>query len=170
LPVFDFYDDKINKLEDEMFNNSYKNYLSVLLQARRDLNNLRRILAPQREALHFLTRNSSRFIKAKHMVYFRDVYDHIFRVVALTESYHDTLSSVMQAYFSYQSNKLNEIMKRMTVLATLTMPTVMIASIYGMNFQHMPELNHPLGYFGSLALMAFVSIGMLVWMKLKKWI
>ena len=76
----------------------------------------------------------------------------------------------MQAYFSYSSDKLNETIQRMTVLATLSMPAIMIASIYGMNFRHMPELNHPHGYFLALGAMAATSAVMLIWMKVRKWI
>jgi len=86
------------------------------------------------------------------------------------EGFHEMLTSILQAYFSSSSHRLNAMIQRMTVLATLSMPTIMIASIYGMNFRFMPELDWPYGYFISLGLMFFVSISMLVWMKLKKWI
>jgi len=103
-------------------------------------------------------------------MYFRDVYDHLVRIQSMAESYQETLNSILQVYFSYTSTKLNEVTKRLTVLATITLPPVIIASIYGMNFRHMPELEWPFGYWFALALCAVSSVGMLVWMKLKKWI
>ncbi len=169
-PVLDRYEEKIDKLEDEIFNHPPQNYLETIMHAKRDIFHFRRTIAPQRDTLNFITRNPSTFIKSKNLIYFRDVYDHLFRIYGTVEGFHEAISGILQAYFSYSSNKLNEVMKRMTVLATLTMPAIIIASIYGMNFHHMPELDHPYGYFFSLGLMAVTSISLLIWMKIKKWI
>ncbi len=169
-PILDQYEEKIDALEEEIFNHPSQDFLATIMQVKRDVFHFRRIIAPQRDALNHLTRNPTALIKSKHLIYFRDVYDRLFRLYGTVEGFHDALSGILQAYFSYSSNKLNEIMKRMTVLATLTMPTVIIASIYGMNFKNMPELGHPYGYFMSLGLMVVTSMVMLVWMKFKKWI
>ncbi|MBI4115871.1 MAG: magnesium/cobalt transporter CorA [Candidatus Omnitrophica bacterium] len=169
-PVLDHYDKRMDSIEEEMFNNPSKNYLAMVLQVKRDIFQLRRIVVPQRDTLNFLTRNPTAFIKPKHMMYFRDVYDHLFRVYGIVEGLHEMIPSVLQVYFSHSSHTLNEVMKRMTILATLSMPVVMIASIYGMNFKFMPELDWQYGYFLSLGLMFLVSIIMLIWMKFKKWI
>ena len=170
MPVLDQYDHQIDLIEEEMFNHTSKDFLAQLMQVKRDVFNLRRIVAPQRDTVNFLTRNPTPFIKPKHMMYFRDVYDHLFRVYSILEGFHEMMPSILQVYFSHSSHQLNEIMKRMTVLATLTMPSMIIASIYGMNFKHIPELTWDHGYFISLGLMAAISIVMLIWMKLKKWI
>lgn len=169
-PALDFYETRIDKLEEDIFNNPPKHFLATIMQVKRDIFHFRRIVAPQRDTLNLISRTPSPFIRAKNRMYFRDVFDHLFRIYGNIEGLHEETTSLLQAYFSYSSNKLNEIMKRMTVLATLAMPTVMIASVYGMNFHHMPELDHPLGYFFSLGLMAITSVGMLVWMKFKRWI
>jgi magnesium transporter len=169
-PVLDQYDQRIEQIEEEMFNSPSKDYLAMVLQIKRDIFQLRRIVAPQRDTVNYLTRNPTAFIKPKHMMYFRDVYDHLFRVYGTVEGFHELIPSILQVYFSHSSHNLNEVMKRMTVLATLTMPSIIIAGIYGMNFQHMPELQWGYGYYASLALMAVISLGMLVWMKFKKWI
>jgi len=170
MPILDQYDHKIDELEEHIVNQPPKDYLALLIQLKRDIFNLRRSVSPQRDMIYNLSRNQTAFIRPENMVYFRDVYDHLFRIYGVAEGYHDAVANILQVYFSYQSNKLNEIMKRMTVLATLTMPTVIIASIYGMNFHNMPELSHPYGYLFALLLMAAVSFGMLIWMKLRKWI
>jgi len=169
-PVLDQYDQQIDAIEEEIFNNPPADYLSRLMQVKRDIFNLRRTVVPQRDTLNFLTRTPTSFIKPKHMMYFRDVYDHLFRIYGTVEGFHEVLAGILQAYFSYSSHRLNQMIQRMTVLATLSMPAVMIASIYGMNFQFMPELGWKYGYFLSLGLMFFISVGMLVWMKFKKWI
>jgi len=169
-PILDHYDDKIDQLEEEIFNNPPANYLSTLMQVKRDIFHLRRMVAPQRDTVNYLTRNPTPFIRRKNMMYFRDVYDHLVRIHKVAESFHEMLSSILQVYFSYSSTKLNEVVKHMTVLATLTMPSIIIASIYGMNFQHMPELSWKFGYPFSMALAIGVSASMLLWMKSKKWI
>lgn len=169
-PVLDQYEEKIDKLEDEIFNHPAQDYLETIMRAKRDVFHFRRTIAPQRDTLNYLTRNPTVFIKAKNLIYFRDVYDHLFRIYGTVEGFHEAISGILQAYFSYSSNKLNEVMKRMTVMATLTMPSIIIASIYGMNFKNMPELDHPYGYLFSFVLMGVTSIGMLLWMKWKKWI
>lgn len=169
-PILDEYDEKIDSIEEEIFNNPGPDFLTGLMRLKHNIFNLRRVIAPQRDTINFLTRNPTAFIKPKHLMYFRDVYDHLFRLYGIAEGFHEALTSTLQAYFSYSSHRLNEVMKRLTILATLSMPVVMIASIYGMNFQHMPELAWRYGYYLSLALMAVTGVGMVAWMKFKKWI
>lgn len=169
-PVLDQYDAKIDQLEECLFNMPAHDYLATVMQAKRDVFNLRRIIAPQRDLISNLTRIHTDFISQEHMMYFRDVYDHLFRIYGLAESFHESLASILQVYFSYSSNKLNEVVKHMTVMATLTMPSVIIASMYGMNFEYMPELHWKFGYPFSIALSLGISGALLVWMKLKKWI
>jgi magnesium transporter len=170
LPILNEYDVKIDELEKEMFNHASKNYLQTLLQTKQDIFHLRRIIGPQRDTVYSLTRNPNRFIKAKHLMYFRDVYDHLFRIHSMAESYHENLNNILQVYFSYSSFKLNEVLKHLTVLATVTMPPVIIASIYGMNFKHFPELEWAMGYPFAIGLCVLSSLATLVWMKFKKWI
>ncbi|MCM8776459.1 MAG: magnesium/cobalt transporter CorA [Candidatus Omnitrophica bacterium] len=170
LPVIDQYDEKADKLEEEIFNNPPADYLATILRIKRDIFHLRRIISPQRETINFLTRNPTPFIKPKNMIYFRDIYDHLFRLYGIVEGIQEMLTGILQAYFSYSSNRLNEVIKRLTILATLTMPAVVIASIYGMNFQNMPEIGWRYGYHFSWLLMICTTVILLVWMKLKKWI
>jgi magnesium transporter len=169
-PSLDYYDVKIDKVEDAAFGDAPERFISTVLQLKRDLFFLRRMIAPQRELLSHLTRSSSPYIKQEHMIYFRDVYDHLVSIYQFAEGHHEMLSNLLQAYFSYSSHKLNEIIKHMTVMATLTMPAVLIASIYGMNFKHIPELDWAYGYHYAIGLSIVVSVGMLVWMKWRKWI
>ncbi|MFA7000592.1 MAG: magnesium/cobalt transporter CorA [Candidatus Omnitrophota bacterium] len=169
-PVLDLYDDKIDRLEDEIFNNPPSNYLSTLMQVKQDIFNLKRIVSPQRDTVGQLVRNPTNFIRTKHLMYFRDVSDHLIRIYTVAEGLHENLSNILQVYFSYSSVKLNEVVKHLTVLATLTMPPLIIASIYGMNFKHMPELSWQHGYTFALMLSLVTSSIMLLWMKMKKWL
>jgi len=170
LPVLTDYDVKIDTLEKEMFNHASKGFLQTLLQTKQDIFHLRRVIGPQRDTVYSLARNPNRFIKAKNLMYFRDVYDHLFRIYGMAETYHESLNNILQVYFSYSSYKLNEVLKHLTVLATITMPPVIIASIYGMNFKHFPELEWALGYPFAIGLCVLSSFATLVWMKFKKWI
>lgn len=169
-PVLDLYDAQVDHLEEEIFNQTKTEQLADIMKLKKDLFHFRRTVAPQRDTISFLTRNDTGFIRPENMPYFRDVYDHLFKIYGMIEALHEAVTGLMQVYFSYSSHKLNDSIKRMTVMATITMPPVVIASIYGMNFTHMPELSHPLGYFGSLLLMAVTSITILIFMKWKKWI
>jgi len=170
LPVFHQYEDRADLLETDMFNRSpSREKLATLLQLKQDISTLRRIVGPQRDTLHFLTRNAGRFIKEKHLIYFRDISDHLFRISALANGMYDHLTSMMEVYFSYLSSELNVAMKRLTVVATLTMPAIMIASIYGMNFRVIPGAAHEHGFWGVMILTVLITFVMYVWMRIKKW-
>jgi len=170
LPVFHQYEDKADLLEKEMFNKSpSREKLETLLQLKQDISTLRRTVGPQRDTLHFLTRNAGRFIKTKHLIYFRDISDHLFRIASLANGLYDHLTSMMEVYFSYLSSELNVVMKRLTVVATLTMPAIMIASIYGMNFRMIPGATHEHGFWFIMLLTVIITAAMYVWMRVKKW-
>ena len=170
-PVLDCYEDKIDALEDQVFNSATKkDDMPTIMQLKKDIFHFRRIVAPQRDMLNYLTRTPTAFIKTRNMAYFRDVYDHLFRMYGSIEAIHESLNGLIQAYFSYSSHKMNEAVKRMTVMATLTMPAVIISGIYGMNFHYIPELHWHYGYFYAHGLIAMTSLSMLGLMKYKKWI
>ena len=170
LPAVHQYENRMDLLEKDMFDKSpSKEKLATLLQLKQDISTLRRIVGPQRDTLHFLTRNGGNLIKAKHLIYFRDISDHLFRIAALANGMYDHLTSMLDVYFSYLSSELNTVMKRLTVVATLTMPAVMIASIYGMNFRVIPGATHEHGFLGIMIFTALITAGMFVWMKVKKW-
>lgn len=170
LPIFHQYEDRADLLEKDMFNKSpSREKLATLLQLKQDISMLRRIVGPQRDTLHFLTRNAGRFIKAKHLIYFRDISDHLFRIASLANGMYDHLTSMMEVYFSYLSSELNVVMKRLTVVATLTMPTIMVASIYGMNFKVIPGAAHEHGFWITMILTVLVTFAMYAWMRIKKW-
>lgn len=169
-PVLHQLDERIDLLEDEILHESTRDFVSNAIQIKKDLFSLRRIIAPQRDTINYLTRNPSAIINPKNTIYFRDIYDHLFRIYGEVEGFHEMVASILQVYFSQSSHRLNEIVKRMTVMATLTMPSVIIASIYGMNFKFMPELEWYWGYPLSIGLMALIGLVMLAWMKWRKWI
>ncbi len=169
-PVLEYFDERVDALEDEVCNENEPHFLENFMQTKKDLFKLRRVIMPQREMLGYLTRHPAEFISKKRVVYYRDIYDHLVRLQEVAESHHESLTAALQAYFSYSSHRLNDVMRRLTVLATLATPVLIIASLYGMNFHHMPELHWKWGYPFSIFLMFGMSAALLIWMKQKKWI
>ncbi|HLD56026.1 MAG TPA: magnesium transporter CorA family protein, partial [Candidatus Omnitrophota bacterium] len=169
LPVIADQERKIDIIEEKIFSENKDNVLPSILKIQKDVIYLKRIIAPQQETVGNLSRSARSFIKPKNMVYFKDIYDHLFRYYQMTEKLHSLLTGILQVYFSHVSTKLNEVIKTMTVIATIGIPPMVIASIYGMNFKHMPELYWEWGYFFSLGLMTLSSAIILIYMKIKKW-
>lgn len=131
---------------------------------------LRRSVWPLREVLSQLERQESALIQEGTTLYLKDVYDHIIQVIDTIETFREMLSGMLDVYLSSVSNRLNEVMKVLTIIATIFIPLTFIAGVYGMNFKYMPELEWPLGYFAALGLMAMVVVGMLLFFRKKKWI
>jgi magnesium transporter len=131
---------------------------------------MRRMSIHQREILLRLSRGEFDEIPREVAPFYRDVYDHFLRVNDLVENYRDLVTSALEAYLSVQSNRMNEIMKTLTLISTIMLPITFIAGVYGMNFKLMPELDTSWGYPAALGLMAAVALGTLIWFRQKGWI
>jgi magnesium transporter len=162
-------DDEIDELEDQVITEPTPNTLNRIFLLKRQLAHLRRVAIPQREMFALLNNREFPYIKPRTIIYFRDVYDHLIRVYELIDSLRELLSGALDAYLSQTSNRLNNVMKTLTMIATIFMPMTLISSIYGMNFKHMPELLNPWGYPFALGLMGTVGVGMLPLFKKRKW-
>jgi magnesium transporter len=141
-----------------------------ILKFKRMLQGLRRMSIHQREILLRLSRGEFDEIPRETVPFYRDVYDHFLRINDLLDSYRDTVSSALEAYLSVQSNRMNEVMKTLTMISTVMLPLTFIAGVYGMNFKHMPELEWMLGYPFSLVLMGVVATAILLWFRHKGWL
>jgi magnesium transporter len=175
LPVMDRIDDEIEGLEDRAIARPTREDLETILTLKRSLQRIRRASARHKEILVVLYRDDAELISADVQPYFRAVHDHLARVADLAESYRDLLGGVLDAYLSTTSNRLNEVMKFLTVIATVMMPMTCIAGVYGMNFDrgqpgNMPELGWPYGYLIALGLMALVGVAMLIYFRVRKWL
>lgn len=170
FPVLDQFDSRIDQIEEEVFARPDRETLNKIFSLKKEVMHLRRVASPQREILNRLSRDPFPVISSKAAVYFRDVYDHLARITDLAESYRDLVTSALDAYLSVVSNRLNEIMKLLTVFTATLMPLTVLTGIYGMNFQNMPELHSRYGYFIVLGVMALTSIGMLLFFRKKKWL
>jgi magnesium transporter len=125
---------------------------------------------PLRDVISKLGRRESPLINDATVIYFRDVYDHTIVAIDDVETHRDILSGMLDIYLSSVSNKLNETMKVLTVIATIFMPLTFLAGLYGMNFKHMPELEWPWGYYAVLGLMVLIVAVMLGYFRKRKWI
>ena len=174
--VLEHVGDRIEDLEEGIIGGDEELSLRAVHELRTDLIGLRRSVWPLREVLSSLERTDTRLIDQATHIYLRDVYDHAIQVIDTVESYRDVVSGMMDLYMSSVSNRMNQVMKVLTIIATIFIPLTFIAGIYGMNFNtqvsqlNMPELNLPFGYPAVLALMALVAVGMLIYFKRKKWL
>ena len=169
LPLLDKWDTEIEGLEDKIIQGETENALEKLVDFRRRVSEMKRSIAPQRHMVYLLSKQDSQVVSEKAAVYFGDILDHIIRAQGILDSQRDLINSAFQAYSSNTTTQLNEVMKTLTLVATIFMPLTLITGIYGMNFQFMPELNSPAGYFIVLTIMLVIGIGMLSYFKKKKW-
>jgi len=174
LPVIDHLDDQLDSLEDDVLRRagtpSGPPVLRRILRFKRLIQELRRMSIHQRELLLRLARGEFDEIPAEAVPFYRDVHDHFVRINDLVESYRDVVAGALEAYLSVQSNRMNEVMKTLTLIATVMLPVTFIAGVYGMNFDEMPELHHRWGYPFVLGLMALVTVACFAWFRHKGWI
>jgi magnesium transporter len=167
--VLENMEDRIEGVEQEVVSDPSSDTVRNLYSLKRELIFLRKGIWPLREVLAAMTRRESKLISDPVEIYLHDVYDHIIQVIDIIEVSRDMLSGMLDIYLSSTSNRLNEIMKFLTLIATIFMPLSFLTSLWGMNFRSMPELNLRWGYPAALAIMASVAISMVLWFRKKKW-
>jgi magnesium transporter len=168
--VLENLEEKIEYLEEDLVKRTTPSTLQAIHILKRELILLRKSLWPLREAVNALERSDSPLINKSTGIYFKDIYDHIIAVIDTMETFRDMLSGMLDIYLSSISNRLNEVMKVLTIIATIFMPLTFLAGVYGMNFKYMPELEFRWGYFGVLGIMLVVALLMLMYFKKKKWL
>jgi magnesium transporter len=168
--VLDNLEEKIEDLEDDLVKKASPSTLDAIHILKRELILLRKSLWPLREAVSSLERSDSPLINKSTIVYFKDIYDHTMAIIDTVETFRDMLSGMLDIYLSTISNRLNEVMKVLTIIATIFMPLTFIAGVYGMNFKYMPELEFRWGYFCVLGIMLVIALLMVRYFKKKKWI
>jgi magnesium transporter len=170
FPVIESLAERMHGLEEAaLVSTNTEPTLLELVRLRRDLVGVRRAVWPMREVVTILQREESTLITPETRVFLRDVYDHAIQALEIVESLRDTAVSIMDVFLSVQNQRLNEVMKVLTVIATIFIPLTYIASIYGMNFKHMPELEWRWGYPAVLGLMLLTAGGMVVYFKRRGW-
>lgn len=175
-PILEVFGDNIETIEDALLRSSVsKTTLAEIHRIRRELLLLRRNLWPQREVINNLLRSENTLIKEGTSFYIRDCYDHTIQILELIENYREMASSLIDIYLSSTSHRLNEIMRVLTMIATIFIPLTFVVGVYGMNFSHpnspwaMPELHWYFGYPMVWGIMIFIVIGMVIYFKRKNW-
>ncbi|HET6486520.1 MAG TPA: magnesium transporter CorA family protein [Spirochaetia bacterium] len=174
LPVVDDLDEEMDRVEERILSTPEPAVLSQVLRIKRALLHLRRIVAPQRETLNRLARDQLSVIEAGQRVYFRDVYDHLVRLHDLTEGLRDLAAGALDTYLSVVNNRMNEVMKTLTTIATLFMPISFLTGFFGMNF--FSASNPPAPWTGRVMLgvvccvTVVVPTVMFLWLRRRRWI
>lgn len=168
--VLEGFGNFLEDLEREVMENPRQQTLHEIQNVKRAMIEVRRAVWPLRDALNVLLRGDSRTFKKATLVFLRDVYDHTVRVMDMTETMRELIGGMVDIYMSAVSNRMNEVMKVLTIIATIFIPLTFIAGVYGMNFEHMPELHWEKGYFYVWGVMLLVGVVLLLLFKRKRWL
>ena len=176
FPILEEFGERLEALEEEVIARPSPAVISQIHSAKRDLLTLRRAIWPQREAMSWLLREPCLLISDDTRLYLRDCYDHVSQIIDMVETFRELASGLVDAYQSSISNKMNEVMKVLTIIATIFIPLSFVAGLYGMNFNqeksplNMPELSWYWGYPFALGLMAAIAGGLLIFFWRKGWL
>jgi len=170
MPTIEEIDEKNDQLEAEALHDPKSETLMSIMQLKRSILALTRIVMPQREIVNGLSRGEYALISERAQIYYRNIYDHLVRIEMLTLGLRDMAESVLSTYLSSVSNRMNEVMKMLTLIATIFIPLTFIAGVYGMNFANMPELEWRYGYFIILIIMAVIGISLAIYFRRRRWL
>jgi magnesium transporter len=162
--------ERIEDLEEELIADPSPKTLNGIHVLKNEMLFLRKAVWPLREVINSIERTESALVKKGTGIFFRDIYDHIIQVIDTVETYRDMLGGMFDTYLSSLSNRMNEVMKVLTIIATIFIPLTFLAGIYGMNFKFMPELGWRWGYAGVWVIIVAVALTMILFFKKKKWL
>jgi magnesium transporter len=172
FPMLDTIDDLIDELEDVTVTDTSNQVQVRIFRIKRALAQMRRVLSPQVEVANALVARTGELIPAKAEPYFADIHDHLIRAFEILDSYRDLMSGLLDVYLTTVSNRLNEVMKQLTIIATIFLPITFITGVFGMNFGHLPQVEHDNGYLFWLALlfMGIISVMQIWYFRRRKWL
>jgi len=170
FPILEAHGEKLEALEDEVVERPTRRTLQKIHDAKRDLLTLRRAVWPMRDAVNTLMRDESGLVSSQTRLYLRDCYDHSVQILDMVETYRELAAGLMDIYLSSLSQRLNEVMKVLTIIATIFIPLTFIVGVYGMNFEFMPELQWRLGYPFIMGLMGILALLMVWYFQRKGWL
>lgn len=169
-PVIDRVAARLDSLESRLFKDPTPSLLARLLRLKRVVTGLRKTLILEREVLARLIRGEFELVDEREVVYYRNVYDHLVRYTELIEAAREMVSDLMETHLSAVSNRLNQVMKVLTMISTVVLPMTLVAGIYGMNFEHIPGLKWESGYLFAIAIMGLFGIGSLWFFRWRQWL
>ncbi|MFT5284633.1 MAG: magnesium transporter [Planctomycetota bacterium] len=170
FPALEHYGDALDEIETQVLERPTTRELQRLYLVKQEMTMLRRLIWPTRQMIDDLQRTERKEIDKKASTYLRDVYDHAFQVIDLVEAYRETASSLTDLYMSSVANRMNEVMKVLTIMASLFIPITFLAGVYGMNFEHIPELSWPWAYAAFWGTCLVTTAGLLYYFRRKGWI
>lgn len=161
--------DRIENMDDRILAHPEPGDIQDVHHLKLEILSFRKAVWPLREEVGALEKSETVLIRPETRVFLRDLYDHIIQVIDMVETFRDILGGIHDTYLSSVSNRMNEIMKVLTIISTIFIPMTFIAGVYGMNFEHMPELKWPFGYYLAWAVMLMVAFSLLFFFKRRKW-
>lgn len=167
--VLDKVGDIIDEIEENVYENPNNKTFQEIQHLKKELIFLRKALYPLREAIGKTVKGETDFISEDNLRYYSDIYDHVAHLIDSLDTYKDLTSSLLDIHINAMNTKMNEVMKVLTVISTIFMPLTFIVGVYGMNFDIMPELHSPYGYYTVWGVMVLIFIGMLIYFRRKKW-
>ena len=170
FPILNRIDEFIDGLEERVFVDFDEDALRDLFQVKRMVLQLRRYLQPSREVLNILTNRPNALLTADVQLYFRDIYDHVLRINDALDTYRELLSSTMDSYLTQVSNRLGSTTKALSVVATMSLPFVVVSGMWGMNFSHIPLSSWPQGFWILLVAQLALGLALLFYLRRRKWI
>ena len=168
-PILEDINETIENIEEEIINNPNSELMSKILSLKREINKVRKNILAQREKFSYLTKNNLPFFSRKSLPYFRDVYDHMIRASDLSEDLKETITSTYDLYMTTLSNKMNDIMKVLSIFGAIFLPLGVISGIYGTNFLHLPGSQNAIGFWLMIFIMLLISSSMLIFFRKRKW-
>ncbi len=169
MPVLDTIEERIDAIEEQAYAQPTPQILSEIFSVKRALIEFRRVCTTMREVANQLLNRPEPWIRSQHM-YFRDVYDHVVRALDFVDTYRDIVTGVLDVHLSATANRTNDIMKVLTIFATIATPFLLVTSFYGMNFENLPLLHSPMGAIWATSGMLLAGVGMLWYFKRKGWL
>jgi magnesium transporter len=168
--VVDSLDDRVDELEVEILESSTDATLKKILDLKKDLQELFRMIRHQRDVMSSLSREGHPNLSKKARTFLRDVYDHVVRMHDTVEGLRDEVAGARDAYLAIASNRMNAVMKALTIVSTLALPVLLVSGLYGMNFESMPYVHEPWGFWFAFAAMTAIGAGMFAWFRSKRWV
>jgi magnesium transporter len=167
--VLDNIGEQIEEIEETIQESNSRNQFSRIQSIRKELIFLRKALYPLRDAISKLVKDESGFIHEDNIRYYSDVYDHVIHLIDSLDTYQDLTAGLTDMHLNTQSNRMNEVMRVLTIISTIFIPLTFIVGVYGMNFDNMPELHWHNGYYEVWGIMIFIACAMMIFFKYKKW-
>jgi magnesium transporter len=170
FPIVEQLNDLVDGLEEKLFESFDERLIHEIFKAKRSAFAFRRHIGPLREVLNVLTNRPSVYIRSETQLYYRDVYDHTIRIMESVDAVRDLMAGVLETYLSQTNNRMNKVMKQLSVVATIALPLIVVGGIFGMNFSAMPLTHEPLGFYWAIGSMVAVSAVFVWWLKKNKWL